>query len=55
MKLHECEGKLPVRGYGAAIDYCREDPDGTLWVGNGEYGSQVNFCPYCGYNGERKT
>ena len=32
-----------VKAYG----YERYKP-GQFWVGNGEYGSQVNFCPYCG-------
>ena len=48
-KLHECEGHLPQGGYGEAIDACNEKPDGTLWAGNTEYGSQVAFCPYCGF------
>lgn len=47
--LHECEGKLPADGYGPAIEGCSEDRDGTLWAGNGEYGSQVAYCPYCGF------
>lgn len=21
---------------------------GTMWAGNGEYDTQVNFCPFCG-------
>ena len=46
---HRCEGELPKDGYGAAIDICTEHEDGTLWCGNSEYGSQVNFCPYCGF------
>jgi hypothetical protein len=33
--------------YGTAIDHCVER-DGQFWVGNGEYGSRVNYCPYCG-------
>jgi wobble nucleotide-excising tRNase len=35
--------------YGGAIRRCQEDEDGTLWVDNGEYASQVNYCPFCGY------
>lgn len=27
----------------------------SLWVGNGEYTSQVNYCPYCGYKAEVET
>jgi len=34
--------------YGSAIGECYEAEDGSLWVTNGEYGSPVNFCPYCG-------
>ena len=46
---HDCEGKLPSREYGAAIEYCVGYEDGTLWVSNTEYASQVAFCPYCGF------
>lgn len=45
---HICDGQLPSSGFGEAITYCMEYDDG-LWVGNGEYASQVNYCPYCGY------
>ena len=45
---HCCAGTLPHDGYGTAIDGCEEDLKGRFWVGNGEYGSQVFFCPYCG-------
>jgi hypothetical protein len=45
---HSCDGQLPERVYGAAIDYCRENERGEFWVGNEEYESQVNYCPYCG-------
>jgi len=48
-RRHECSGRLPEEGYGEAVNGCGEREDGTLWVGNGEYGSQVVFCPYCGY------
>lgn len=38
-------------GYGKAIntDEIVEQPDGSLWAGNDEYGTRVNFCPFCGY------
>jgi hypothetical protein len=45
---HNCEKALPQSGYGAAIEYCYEDENKKFWVGNGEYGSQVNYCPFCG-------
>jgi len=48
LKPHKCEGELPKDGYGAAINICIELKNGELWVGNGEYGSQVNYCPFCG-------
>lgn len=46
---HRCDTGLPGDLYGSAIDRCVERDDGTLWVDNEEYASQVNFCPYCGY------
>ena len=46
---HLCEGFLPSASYGGAIDECREDDQCRLWVGNGEYSSQVNYCPFCGH------
>lgn len=50
MGLHNCEGTLPHDGYGEAIYDCTESADrpGEFWVSNGEYASQVAFCPYCG-------
>ena len=48
-KLHECFHHTKCSGWGDAVGACYEKKDGTLWVDNGEYGSQVNFCPYCGY------
>lgn len=38
----------PRSGYGEAVDGCDETRDGEFWVGNGEYSSQVNYCPACG-------
>lgn len=49
MSLHKCQGALPESGYGSALDICFEDVAGKLWAANDEYGSQVNYCPYCGY------
>jgi len=34
--------------YGRAIEYSRIDSEGRMWVGNGEYESQVNYCPMTG-------
>jgi ligand-binding sensor domain-containing protein len=34
--------------WGDAITYTRIDEQGKMWVGNGEYESQVNYCPMTG-------
>lgn len=52
--LHQCEREQIahdpfVDGHGPAVDRCTERADGSLWVDNGEYGSRVNFCPFCGF------
>lgn len=52
---HECKGRLPHGGYGEALDECYEDEDNKLWVSNGEYASQVNYCPYCGYKAKHQN
>ena len=46
----KCCGRIfgPHKECGNAINYCYDLDDGTKWAGNGEYESQVNFCPYCG-------
>ncbi|MBL7204560.1 MAG: hypothetical protein ISS63_09535 [Desulfobacteraceae bacterium] len=31
-----------------AFCFCEEQENGTFVVGNGEYGNEVNFCPFCG-------
>jgi hypothetical protein len=45
---HTCLYDAPYE-VGPAIDECIERNDGTLWVGNPEFSSRVNFCPFCGY------
>lgn len=52
---HKCELNSPEDGYGSAVDLCTEHPDGTLWAGNGEYGSQVNYCPKCGFKAKTQV
>lgn len=58
MAKHECEGRLPHAQCGPAIEYCRtskfDNEEGMLWAGNGEYESQVAFCPYCGKQAKDK-
>lgn len=47
---HCCDlTKYPHAGYGEAVSYCEEHEDGTLWVDNSEYATQINFCPACGF------
>lgn len=38
----------PENTYGGAVDTTMEEQDGTMWVTNGEYTSQVNYCPITG-------
>lgn len=45
---HHCWLRSAEQGYGSAMDDCESERDGTFWVSNGEYASQVNFCPVCG-------
>lgn len=51
MNKHHCKApeKMKTDMHGGAIYNCMEDEDGTLWVDNGEYCSEVIFCPYCGF------
>lgn len=44
----------PFGGWGHAIDNgCEEDERGFFWVGNDEYASPVDFCPFCGTRAPR--
>jgi hypothetical protein len=49
--LHDCGGSPPEfpNSCGIAIYECIGDKEGRLWVRNGEYGNQVNYCPWCGF------
>jgi len=40
---------------GGAIAWVYETEDGRLWVDNDEYVSQVNFCPFTGYEAKVKV
>jgi len=58
--LHRCAPELgedifPCVGYGAAVDYCEEYFNGELWVGNSEYGTQANWCLFCGYKAKTQV
>lgn len=34
--------------YGAAVDRVIIDDKGKMWASNGEYSTQVNYCPFTG-------
>lgn len=53
---HRCKAPNESKDYiyGCAIWVCYEDELDELVVENGEYGSQVNYCPYCGYEAKNK-
>lgn len=40
--------KSPSDLYGTAIKHCIIREDGTMWVDNEEYSTQVNFNPWTG-------
>ena len=42
------EYRSPEGLWGIAISYTRIDEEGKMWIGNGEYESQVNYCPFTG-------
>ncbi len=48
--IHQCDPPVvnPNRDHMEAFDTVYINPDGTMHISNGEYGSQVNFCPWCG-------
>jgi hypothetical protein len=52
-KRHLCFIPCKQHLHGAAVDECFEDEKDYLFVSNGEYGSQVNFCPMCGYKAKK--
>lgn len=57
VNTHKCTGDLPIKThlFGAALTKCYEDKIGCLWVDNGKVGSQVNYCPYCGYKAPQQV
>lgn len=48
------EYRSPHGLYGPAVTTVRMDKDGKMWVHNGEYESQVNFCPFTGVPAEKQ-
>jgi hypothetical protein len=52
---HRCEDiDAPARLYGEAISECYEE-DGIFWVGNREYETAVNYCPFCGMKAPKSS
>ena len=52
MRLHNCNADFDsdqAHPWGAAAYHCYEDKEKHLWISNGEYANQVNYCPFCGY------
>lgn len=46
---------LNIGGHGPAVECCKEDEFGRLWVSNDKYASRVNFCPFCGYKAKEQA
>lgn len=46
-ELHNCE---PFMGdANETVTYCKEQTDGSLWVGRDMGATRVNYCPFCGH------
>jgi hypothetical protein len=57
--IHYCDPPVGYsiqrdRPYMEAFDQVYVQEDGSVWIGNGEYVSQVNFCPWCGKKAEKQ-
>jgi hypothetical protein len=44
----------PYDYFGQAIDRVYMNEEGEMWVTNGEYATQVNFCPFTGVEAIKK-
>lgn len=55
-KKHQCRTpeNASSDAYGSAIYECYENDENQLIATNDEYASQVDFCPYCGFEAENK-
>lgn len=49
--MHSCTSKAQHGGYNHLVTACFEDYKGHLWLtgSTGRLMSQVNFCPFCGF------
>jgi hypothetical protein len=54
VEIRHAEDVLLYGGYGPAVTSCNETEGGSLWVGNIEYESRVNFCPFCGFKARQQ-
>lgn len=53
---HVCDlSRHPYEEGGPAVKLVIEEQSGELWVTNGEYATQVNFCPKCGYKARQQV
>ena len=46
--LEKREYQAPEGLWGSSVTYTKIMADGTIWIGNDEYETQVNFCPMTG-------
>lgn len=53
MKFH-FKYLAPDGAYGQAVDTVYMNEEGEMWVTNGEYATQVNFCPFTGTEAIKK-
>ncbi len=53
--IHVHDFDFPSDSTGPCIKRCHESLDGELWVSDDYRGTQVNFCPACGYEARKKV
>ena len=46
--MTKTEHTSPNKLWGHACKYTKIDDEGKMWVGNDEYETQVNYCPWTG-------
>ena len=52
--LERRDYQVPEGLWGCSITYTKIMEDGTIWIGNDEYETQVNFCPMTGEPAKKK-
>ena len=52
--MSESRYTAPRKLWGDAVTYRRIDEDGKMWIGNGEYETQVNYCPFTGIPADKQ-